>query len=222
MGPFCLDEKHHWDFDEAPGEVQERASWYNKGNVLLALIRLVCDLVFSQLIFRFFGEKMDKYIGFHTCIFFFLLTFRRRKSIMRKKRRSTIAPWKSFWICLQRKKSRSYRRYLSFAELFLDLQQATHHDYIAERKWHFVEFLRLSSLQSLLDRVSFQWRACCNSFPGLFRKEMCTHLRWSEQGQPRLPHCKPKEQIHSKVTSDEHFRLQRIQQPLEKSGFLSL
>lgn len=139
MGPFCLDEKHHWDFDEAPGEVQERASWYNKGNVLLALIRLVCDLVFSQLIFIFFGEKMDKYIGFHTCIFFFLLTFRQRKSIMRKKRRSTIAPWKSFWICLRRKKSRSYRRYLSFAELFLDLQQATHHDYIAERKWHFVE-----------------------------------------------------------------------------------
>lgn len=35
MGPFCLDEKHHWDLNEAPREVQERASWYNKGKVLL-------------------------------------------------------------------------------------------------------------------------------------------------------------------------------------------
>lgn len=37
MDPFCLDEKHHWDLNETPGEVQERAPWYNKGNVLLAL-----------------------------------------------------------------------------------------------------------------------------------------------------------------------------------------
>lgn len=35
MDSFCLDEKHHWDLNEAPGEVQERASWYNKGKVLL-------------------------------------------------------------------------------------------------------------------------------------------------------------------------------------------
>lgn len=41
MGPFCLDEKHHWDLDETPGEVQERASWYHKGNVFSVLNRLI-------------------------------------------------------------------------------------------------------------------------------------------------------------------------------------
>lgn len=41
MGPFCLDEKHHRDLDETIGEVQERASWYHKGNVFSVLNRLI-------------------------------------------------------------------------------------------------------------------------------------------------------------------------------------
>lgn len=41
MGPFCLDEKHHRDLDETPGEVQERASWYHKGNVFSVLNGLI-------------------------------------------------------------------------------------------------------------------------------------------------------------------------------------
>lgn len=60
MGSFCLDEKHHWDLNEATGEVQERASWYNKGNVLLALNRLVCfvNLFLSNWVLDF-AEKLD-------------------------------------------------------------------------------------------------------------------------------------------------------------------
>lgn len=44
VAPLCLDEKHHRDLNETPGEVQERSPWHNKGNALFALNRWVCEL----------------------------------------------------------------------------------------------------------------------------------------------------------------------------------
>lgn len=52
------------------------------------------------------------------CFYPLQCTFLRRKERgMRKKQRSTTALWKNFWICQQRRRSHSYKRYLSLSEL---------------------------------------------------------------------------------------------------------
>lgn len=130
------------------------------------------------------------------------LLFRRRGKNMRKRQRNITAPWKSFWICLQKRRSHSYKRYLSLPELshrYVTCRIANVQHETDGKKYLFslkisvfvfyVWYLGDERCWKACWAVSFHWRALLQQFSWLVWKGNVYSLVLFCQGQTCSLYC---------------------------------